>query len=165
MSRKILLPLLIGAIVIIVVAGLIGTSVYINDLPNRISQHETIVLGQNRLVPGSQAGLRVVVRDSKDTTPLENAAITAYLQPADGGKAIEVFSGTTDEYGSTDINFQVPEDAAAIQTLIVKTESSLGSDEIQRPITITRDYRILLTTDKPIYQPGQIIHMLSLIHI
>ena len=30
------------------------------------------------------------------------------------------------------------------------------------PVTLTRDYRILLSTDKPLYQPGQIIHLRAL---
>src|SRR5690606_17483464 len=30
------------------------------------------------------------------------------------------------------------------------------------PVTLRRDYRILLTTDKPLYQPGQVIHLRAL---
>jgi len=48
---------------------------YYVDLLQRISQHETIILGQNRLVPGSMAALRVVVRDGKDASPLPGAEI------------------------------------------------------------------------------------------
>ena len=29
-------------------------------------------------------------------------------------------------------------------------------------MTVSRDYRVLLTTDKPIYQPGQVIHLRAL---
>jgi len=34
---------------------------------------ETIVLGQTRYVPGSQAAMRVVVRDVSDQEPISNA--------------------------------------------------------------------------------------------
>jgi uncharacterized protein YfaS (alpha-2-macroglobulin family) len=47
-------------------------------------------------------------------------------------------------------------------TLLVESQSDLGSDQLTHPITIARDFRILLTTDKPIYQPGQTIHMRAL---
>ncbi len=154
--------ILLIALVLVLLAGLVTATIYYGDLPNRISQHETIVLGQNQLVPGSQAAFRVVVRDSKDASPLSNAAIKALLKPADGENAMEVFSGETDEKGTADIRFAVPEDVDPDQTLIIRTTSALGSDEIEREITLKRDYRLLVTTDKPIYQPGQTIHIRAL---
>ena len=66
--------ILLIALIMVLLAGVITTTIYYNDLPNRISQHETIVLGQNQLVPGSQAAFRVVVRDSKNAEPLPNAS-------------------------------------------------------------------------------------------
>jgi len=45
---------------------------------------------------------------------------------------------------------------------VVETKSKLGSDRVERPVTLQRDYRVLLTTDKPIYQPGQMIHLRAL---
>ena len=154
--------ILLIALVLVLLAGLVTATIHYSDLPNRISQHETIVLGQNQLVPGSQAAFRVVVRDSKDASPLPNAAIKALLKPADGESAIEVFSGETDEKGTANICFAVPEDAEPDQMLVIQTTSALGSDEIEREITLKRDYRLLITTDKPIYQPGQTIHIRAL---
>ena len=58
-----------------------------------------------------------------------------------------------------DVSFTVPDDAIADQTSVVETRSSLGTDRIERDVSIQRDYRVLLTTDKPLYQPGQVIHM------
>ena len=106
-NTKITLGVVVTAVVLVV--GMILLTSYFNDLPNRISQHETIVLGQSKLVPGSQAGLRVVVRDSKDGAPLKGAEITVSMKPTDGGKVIEVYHGTTDGQGSSDVNFTVPD--------------------------------------------------------
>ena len=50
----------------------------------------------------------------------------------------------------------------AKQVLVIETHSRLGTDRIERPVTMQRDYRVLLTTDKPIYQPGQMIHIRAL---
>jgi uncharacterized protein YfaS (alpha-2-macroglobulin family) len=162
MSRKIAIILSAIFLIVLLCGGLVGATIYINDLPNRVSNHETILYGQNKLVPGSQAGIRVVVRDTTNTEPIEGAQIAALLQPASGGEAIQVFSGLTDSSGSTDVNFTVPEDAESNQTLIIQTSSELGSDEIRRSVIVSREYRVLLTTDKPIYQPGQIIHIRAL---
>ena len=162
MSRKawLVASFLIGFVVLI--GGLIGLLVYYERLPETLSQHETIVLGQSSLVPGSTAAMRVVVRDSRDAAPLPDAEVAVSMRPADGGRAKVLFKGTTDATGNVDVAFAVPEDVDPNQTLIVETKSSLGSDTLEQAVTVERDFRILLTTDKPLYQPGQIIHIRAL---
>jgi uncharacterized protein YfaS (alpha-2-macroglobulin family) len=145
-------------LVVLLVAGLAALAVYFAGLPENLSQHETLILGQNRWAPGSEAMVRVLVRDSSDGSPLVNATVEAQLEPAGG----EIFSGTTDENGTAVVQLSVPADAASDQTLIVRTRSSLGSDEVRQPVTVERDYRLFLSTDKPIYQPGQEIHLRTL---
>jgi 5-hydroxyisourate hydrolase-like protein (transthyretin family) len=46
--------------------------------------------------------------------------------------------------------------------LIVETRSSLGRDQLERSVTVERSYKVLLTTDKPLYQPGQVIRVRAL---
>jgi len=120
------------------------------------------VIGQDRFAPGSQAALRVVVRDTRDGSPLPDAQIKISLRPETGGETIPLYSGVTDPHGGANVVFRVPEQAAARQTLLVETRSNLGSDILERPITLSRDYRVLLSSDKPIYQPGQVIHLRAL---
>lgn len=162
MSRKILLPLSIFSLIVVLVGGLWALTSYYLNLPNRLSQHETIVLGPNRFVPDSQAAMRVVVRDSKDASPLPGAAIKVSLQPAEGGRAVPLFEGVTDARGTTNVTFRVPADADPDQILLIETKSKLGADSLERTVMLQRDYRVLLTTDKPIYQPGQVIHVRAL---
>jgi len=162
MSRPLALRLGLVIIVVVFLSGLGGLTAYYADLPSHVSQHETIVLGQNRFVPGSQAALRVLVRDSKDASPLANAAVKILLRPAAGGSAQTLFTGNTDSQGTADVSFTVPTNGEVNQTLIVETRSSLGSDRVERSVTLERDYRVLLSTDKPLYQPGQIIHLRAL---
>jgi len=162
MSRKATINLLIF-VAILVVGGIVYiVSAYYADLPDRLSQHETIVLGQDRLVPGSQASLRVVVRDSRDASALAGAEVLVSMQPAAGGAQREVYRGVTSAQGDAVIAFPVPEDAEPDQVLKIVTRSRLGSDTIERNVTLARDYRVLLTTDKPLYQPGQVIHVRAL---
>jgi len=162
MSRKTWMSL--GGIVLIITAVIVAVSlvVYYDHLPERLSQHETIVVGQNRFVPGSQAAMRVLVRDSRDGSPLETAEVQGALQPLDGGQAVQLYSGETGAGGSAEVTFKVPEDVGKESTLVVHTSSRLGSDTVERSVTIERDYRVLLTTDKPLYQPGQVIHVRAL---
>ena len=161
MRDKLTLPRVFLFILLLSCLGLWWLTDYYANLPERLSQHETIVLGQSRLVPGSEAALRVVVRDSSTQAPLESAAVTVSLA-SDGGSSVTLFEGQIDEFGTTDVVFDVPDEVEGDQTLIVETESALGRDEVERSVTFERDYRVLLTTDKPLYQPGQMIHMRAL---
>ena len=119
-------------------------------------------MGQSQLVPGSQAALRVVVRDARDASPLPGADILVSLAPAQSGVTRNVFTGKTGADGTAVISFKVPDGGDENQVLKIETRSSLGSDVVERPVTLKRDYRVLLTTDKPIYQPGQVIHVRGL---
>ena len=162
MNRKRLLRAVAITLLVLIVAGVIVATVYYQNLPERLSQHETIILGQNRFVPGSNAAIRVVVRDSSNAQPLSNAEVSVKLLDKDSGATQAVFSGRTDDSGLANVSFHVDPSFGFEQTLIVETRSELGSDKVERPVTIDRDYRILLTTDKPLYQPGQIIHTRAL---
>lgn len=162
MSTKRLFGFGLIAVLLVLAAGLWAITDYYANLPQRISQHETIILGQNHLVPGSRAALRVVVRDSRDGSPLPGSEIKVSLQPNEGGMPVALFTGIADDQGTANVNFDVPANLISGQSLVVETVSSLGSDRITQPVAVTRDYRILLTTDKPIYQPGQTIHLRAL---
>ena len=151
---------ILGAVLgIVLLSGLIGAIVFYETLPERLSRHETIVLGQSQWAPGSTAAMRVVVRDSRDASPLPGARVKVLLKPAQGGATRTLYEGETDGAGTLAASFAIPEEVAAEQTLIVETVSSLGRDRTEKPVRIVRDYRLLVTTDKPLYQPGQLIHI------
>ena len=97
----------------LVLGGLAGLAVFYARLPENLSQHETLVLGQSRWAPGSEALVRVLVRDGSTGKPLANASVEAQLQPADK----VVFSGVTDATGTALVRLKVPADAAAIERL------------------------------------------------
>jgi len=120
-----------------------------------------ILLGQTRLAPDSDASVRVVVQDFGKGKPIAGAHVEVSLKPA-GRAATPLFEGQTDETGSLPVTFHVPADAPAEAQLVVETKSAVGRDRIEQPVTIQREYRLLLTSDKPLYQPGQIIHMRAL---
>ncbi len=145
-----------------VMGGLFGLTRYYINLPDHLAQQETIVLGQQRLIPGAQAVLRVVVRDSRDATPLSNATVSVLMHPPDNDRAIPLFNGRTDADGNIDVTFTVPENAAPEQILLIETRSELGADTLEHPVTVQPDYRIHLTTDKSRYQPGDMIHIRTL---
>ncbi len=93
--------------------------------------------------------MRVVVQQYGRGAPVAGAHVKVSLKPTEG-RAIKLFEGKTDASGSLPVRFHVPAEA----TLVVETAFRAGSDRVEQPVTIQREYRLLLTTDKPLYQPG-----------
>jgi hypothetical protein len=155
-------------IILVAVGGFVGMR-WFDTLPQRIDDQQTVVVGQTRFAPDSDASVRVVVQDFGRGEPIAGAQVKVSLKPADPsagsgqwGRAVTLYEGETDETGSLPVSFHVPADAPADATLVVETRSEAGQDTVEQPVTIQREYRLLLTSDKPLYQPGQVIHMRAL---
>ena len=128
---------------------------------------ETRVLGQNEWLAGSKASLRVIVRDHKEDEPLR-AVVWLYLASVDGdgraddANAHKLLSARTGAEGVLNAEFEVPKLRPGSYELRVKVETPGGDDEVRQPVTIAEKSRVLLVTDKPLYQPGQTIHLRAL---
>lgn len=131
---------------------------WVDTLPQRVDEQQTIVIGPTRFAPDSDGAVRVVVQDLAVGRPIAGAHVQLSLKPATG-RAISLYEGETDASGSLPVSFHIPADAPAAAMLVVETESQAGRDRLEQPVTIQREYRLLLTTDKPLYQPGQTIHI------
>ncbi len=69
--------------------------------------------------------------------------------------------GKTDRSGSVQGSWLAPKEPGTYQ-LTVRAETSIGREEISQEIQVTESGQILLTTDKPLYQPGQKVHIRAL---
>ena len=121
-----------------------------------VRQLETQVLMQRQFYAASRAALRIVVKDPGIQTALDGAKVEISLGGAD------IFHGETDAQGTLDAQFTLPKDAIGEQEFVVTVEIDGAKDVIRQPVQIKDVYKILLTTDKPLYQPGQMIHIRSL---
>ncbi|MBI2919734.1 MAG: hypothetical protein HYY18_01465 [Planctomycetes bacterium] len=115
---------------------------------------QVLVVGSQSWVAGAHGVLRVIVEDGRSRTPQPGAKVTARLE---GGGTFEAVSGAD---GSAEVRVPVPDAERATMTLTVV--SPLGRDEIVRTFAIERPVRIMLSTDKPVYQPEQTIHVRAL---
>ncbi|MEA3336531.1 MAG: MG2 domain-containing protein [Chloroflexota bacterium] len=129
-------------------------------LPQQAGVHEAVVLGQNTFTPGTEGAVRVVVQEGASNQPIANAQVAVQFRQA--GQARTVYTGKTDSTGSAPVQFAVPDDWTGDAELVVATGSDLGEAEISQPVQLARSYRLLLGSDKPVYQPGETIHMRSL---
>ena len=121
-----------------------------------VPQLETQLLMQRQFYVNSQAAVRVVVKDPSVKQQVSEADVTISLGDAD------LFHGTTNDLGTLDAQFTLPQDMSGDQQLTVVVKKDEARDVIKQVVHIKDVHKILLTTDKPLYQPGQVIHIRSL---
>ena len=128
--------------------------------PAPVHAQETIVVLPETLAPDTEAALRVIVREAGTDAPISDAELEVHLRPR-GGDVVRLYSGRTGDEGSADVRFRVPDSGAdhVAADLVVTARSEWGEDRIVRPVEVRRSYRLYLGSDKPLYQPGQTLHM------
>jgi hypothetical protein len=118
------------------------------------------IFAQRSYAGGSAASVRIITLDSKSTDPLRGSLLKVEL--IDGEHASTLFTGRTDVFGTAQVAFTIPPGVFGARQLRVSAETSLGPVIANQPIQIEARDKILLTTDKPIYQPAQTIHLRAL---
>lgn len=116
------------------------------------------LLGQRSYLVGAPAAIRVIVCDEHDgeTEPLGGTVRMELTKSKD--KPRQIFAGRLDARGTTDASFRFPSDLIGSYELHVVAETPIGPIETTQPIELEDKIGILLTTEKPVYQPSQTIH-------
>ena len=118
---------------------------------------DTVFLGQRSLWGDSPAAFRIVVRNHETSRPVEGATVKLTLEGAEEGHKLGEF--TTGRDGTLTDSVHIPALPAGAYTLVVESKSRVGKDSMRFSVDIKWPLRLYLTSDKPIYQPGQTIHM------
>jgi hypothetical protein len=155
--RGVIAQAMLGALAVL----LVFATVQLLIVPPQAAAQETLVLGQDEFAPGTRAALRVVVRDAEAAQPVAGAEVVVRLGRTPGLASV-VYTGRTDAQGTAEVAFTVPEELEGAANLVVETASSGVEARIVRPITVARDVKLFLTSDKPAYRPGQTIHLRTL---
>jgi anti-sigma factor RsiW len=140
------------AALVLIALGL--STLYVNTLT--ASPLAVDVSGGDSFHADSMAALRVLVSNGATRLPVAGASVRVALAGAEIGRF------TTGAAGTVDGSFRVPDLADGRYPLRLEVESPIGSDALERAVTVRREYRLLLTTDKPMYQPGQEIQLRAL---
>ncbi|MFQ6133838.1 MAG: MG2 domain-containing protein, partial [Armatimonadota bacterium] len=118
------------------------------------------LLGQNELAAGSTASIRLIALTEADSKPIRNAEVELALLPEEGEEpAISLLAGKTNDKGTMEASFEVPQEAIGDRRLVARVSSPYGEETVEQPVAIKEPTRILLTTDKPLYQPNQLMHI------
>ncbi len=125
---------------------------------------DVYAVSDTNLVPGSRAAVRVVVKAVTglvDSKPLPMARVRVTLA-SDKHPAERLFDGRADVLGNLQADFQVPDWPDGSYKMTVSVRSPVGEGEVSQTVQLKRTGRVLLVTDKPIYQPGQQIQLRAL---
>lgn len=134
--------------------GLGLISLYVNTrAPSLLSVK---VLGSPAFHADSMGALRVFVLNGATEQPIRDALISLFLAGTPLGQFRSNAAGSIDGW------FHVPDLADGSYPLKLEVSSPLGNDVLERKVTVRREYRFMLTTDKPLYQPGQVVHLRTL---
>lgn len=139
------------------VEGIEGTETISNILRLPVLR----ILGQQSYLSGSRAAVRVIVSDSKGDTIPGRSSVRIELETP-GKDRTTLFSGLLNRRKTAEVQFQFPEGLVGNYSLHYSVETSLGVAEYAQVIRLQDKVGILLTSDKAIYQPGQMVHVRGL---
>ena len=124
------------------------------------------ILGQQSYIAGGQAAVRVIVTDTKDEAISGRGSVQIELLDADDkpadGKPRVLFSGRLNRNGTAEAQFRFPAGVIGSYRLRYVADTPIGSTEFTQDVHLEDKVSILLTTEKPLYQPGQMIHARAL---
>jgi len=153
---------ILKAIIILLALGLLGVGGYTLYMTGYDSDpQEAIILGQTKIAAGSPAAFRVFVRNRLTSKPVSGAQVEFSLQ-TESKAPVKLGTFRTDATGSIATPVDIPDIAAGDYDLIIDASSSLGRDHIVKKVQVQHPARVILSSDKPVYQPGQTIHLRSL---
>jgi hypothetical protein len=119
------------------------------------------VLGQQSYLSGSVAAVRLIVTEANNETPVTSGSMQiALLGPE--RKPQVLYTGRLNERGTTQVQFRFPPGLVGSYSLRYALDTTIGPAEYTQEIRLEDKASILLTTEKPLYQPGQTIHLRAL---
>src|SRR5262245_55502551 len=130
-----------------------------------VKAHETSVAAGTEYAAGSKVALRCGVhgvRSLTDTVALPGSEVFIRIAEKDG-ETRKLFQGQTGRDGLVTTEFEMPATIPAGQyELVISTKSALGEEKLRHAIKVKADAKVLLVSDRPIYQPGHLMHLRAL---
>jgi hypothetical protein len=137
---------------------LLGMQIHYNRLS--ASPYDLLVLGQRTLLAATNSSLRIRLMDHARNAALAGVPVTVELRGE--GRSVELARFDTDALGVGQPRFQLPDWPDGEYGLVVTAQTPAGVESVSRSVRLNRSWKLMLTSDKPIYQPGQTIRVRAL---
>ena len=136
----------------------------IRSLSEIIERPVLRVLGQRSYIAGAAAAMRVIVTSSiADETARVVKRGTVKIELLDPDHAAKLlFAGELDRKGSVAADFRFPKGLMGSFPVRFSADTPLGHVETTETLQLEDKVSVLLTSEKPIYQPAQTIHLRAL---
>jgi len=129
----------------------VGIAVYNLDNAYIASKFNLVTYVPDRIQAGGDTTVLIMAMDN-DGKPMANQPVDVLIKT---DKISELaWRGVTDRSGFASPSVKAPEESGTV-TILVQS----GREEMATTTVVDDSIRLIITTDKPIYQPGQIIHM------
>ena len=119
------------------------------------------ILGQQSYLTGGLAAVRVIVSDSRNEVIAGRGSVRIEFLTVDEKPRL-LFAGQLNQRGTTEAQFRFPVGVVGSYQLHYIVDTPIGATEFSQAVRLEDKVSILLTTEKPIYQPGQTIHVRAL---
>ncbi len=124
---------------------------------------EAVLFARETVTPGIPTTVRTLIRDGESERPLPGARVELALVPAEGGAPVWEHATTSDEQGLVVVALDLPGDSAqGPHSLRMDVAHEGWTEHLERSVAVERSFRVLVSTDKPLYQPGQVVHLHAL---
>ncbi|MGD9646340.1 MAG: MG2 domain-containing protein [Pirellulales bacterium] len=120
------------------------------------------VLGQTTWSPASQAAIFVRLENVDTGQAIAGVPVQVELVSTSTGKQVRLASLETDESGTARPQFTVPDWAEGDYELRIAARRGWHTERVARTVALRRSWNLMLSSDKPIYQPGQTIRLRAL---
>ena len=138
-------------LVSLVTSAAIGLAVYSLDNAYIASKYDLVSYVPDRILAGGDSSILIMTMDNHGN-PTGGKPIEVKLKV--GNSTQTLWSGRTDVDGFASPVFKAPSESGKVELVVTS-----GPEEITTPTVIDDTIRIIITTDKPIYQPGQTMHV------
>jgi uncharacterized protein YfaS (alpha-2-macroglobulin family) len=133
----------------------------ISSLSRILHRPSVHVLSQPTYLSGGPAAVRLVVTEPGSDAPITNGGLQIDLVSANAGVR-RLYSGRLNSAGTTSAEFRFPASLTGAYSLRYAVDTPQGEATYTQPIHLEDQSGILLSTEKPVYQPGQTIHVRAL---
>ncbi len=123
--------------------------------------YDLAVLGQRTLLAAAPASLRVRLVNRSTGAAMAAVPVTVELLGGPAGP-VQLARFDTDADGSARPRFRLPEWGDGSYRLRVTAATPGGAEVVEQPVRLRRSWRVMLSSDKPVYQPGQTIRLRAL---